>query len=68
MRTYKDVAKEVILAYFNDLATQDKLNASGFAELSFIHTDDKVLLEHVKALKNIFENAIAEIENGRSDE
>lgn len=59
----KDVAKEIILAYFYQLSSLDRLNGDGVAEVFAIKRDDKVLLEHIKAVKNIFEKAIKEMED-----
>jgi len=59
----KEFAKEVILSYFQGLASKDRINANGIAEIYAINNDDKVLLEHIKALRNIFNKAIKEIEN-----
>ena len=63
-RTNIEVAREIVIGYFQGLASQDKLNADGFVELSDLIFDktNKILLEHLKALKNIFERAIEEIE------
>ncbi len=60
--TAKEFAKKVILIYFNHLAENDKLNVDGFREVFAIQDDDKVLLEHIKSWKNIFEKAIKEME------
>lgn len=65
MRSNVDVAREVVVSYFETLANKDMLNARGFAEIVNIKFDEtnKVLLEHLKALRNIFDNAIQEIES-----
>ena len=65
-----DIAKEVIFGYYQSLANKDTLNSVGFNEMMAIKFDttNKVLLEHIKALKNIFEDAIKEIENGGDEE
>lgn len=53
----KEVAKNVIVAY---LASGD--TSEGIAELCEIKFgNDELLLEHIKALRNIFENAIKEM-------
>ena len=66
MKTNKEIAKEIILSYFETLASKDLLNADGFQEIMAIKFDDtdKILLEHIKAIKNIMEKAIKEIEGG----
>lgn len=58
----KEFAKKVILIYFNHLAENDKLGIDGFREVFAIQDDDKVLLEHIKAWKTIFDKAIVELE------
>jgi len=62
-RTNKEIAKDVILGYFYKMSVDDLINGAGVNEVFLIKSDDKVLLEHIKALKNIFEKAIEEIEN-----
>lgn len=64
MKTNKEIAKEIIVSYFETLASKDLLNAGGFQEVMAIKFDDtdKILLEHIKAIKNIMEKAIKEIE------
>jgi len=64
MKTNKEIAKEIIVSYFETLASKDLLNADGFQEVMAIKFDDtdKILLEHIKAIKNIMEKAIKEIE------
>ena len=61
----KELAKEVILSYFHILASKDRINGNGLAEIYAINSDDEVLLEHIKALRNIFEEAIKEIEKDK---
>lgn len=63
MKTYKEVATEIIISYFENMATQDILSPHGFAEIYEIKHDDKVLLEHIEALINIFTKAKEEIES-----
>ena len=63
--TYKDVAKGVILAYL-----ETGYNAPSFYEMYEINNgNDEILLEHIKALHNIFGKAIKEMEdqNGKED-
>lgn len=64
MKTNKEIAKEIIVSYFETLGSKDLLNADGFQEIMAIKFDDtdKILLEHIKAIKNIMEKAIKEIE------
>lgn len=59
---YVDFAREFICSYYNDLATQDRINAKGFVEAFEIRHDDKVLLEHIKAIINLFTKAKEELE------
>ena len=64
MKTNKEIAKEIVVSYFEALASKDLLNADGFQVVMRIKFDDtyKILLEHIKAIKNIMEKAIKEIE------
>lgn len=62
MKTNKEIAKEIVLSYFNELSNKDRLGVAGFKEIFNIRTNDEALLEHIKALKNIFEKAIKEME------
>ena len=61
--TNKQLAKDLIVASFQDLANQDKINTDGLAEMFNIKNDDKILLEHIKAWINILTKAKEEIEN-----
>ena len=51
MKTYKEVAKEIVLSYFQTLSYKDKLNVNELSEILYIQNDDKVLLQHIKAMK-----------------
>lgn len=64
MKTNKEIAKEIIVSYFETLGSKDLLNVDGFREVMAIKFDDtdKILLEHIKAIKNIMEKATKEIE------
>lgn len=64
MRNSVDIAREVVVSYFETLANKDALNATGYVELLNLKFDEtnKVLLEHLVALRNIFDDAIREIE------
>lgn len=72
MNPNKEVAKHVILAYLGQTVKAENV----YTVYQIQNGDDELLLEHVKALKNIFENAINEmskvekgfIENERSVE
>lgn len=55
---YKEKAREIIEAYFQSI----ELSADGLAALYAIHNDDKVLLEHINVLIDIFTKAKEEIE------
>ena len=58
-----DVAKEVICAYLNTGVT-----AEGVFMVYEIRSGNKeMLLEHTKALRNIFDMAIKELEGDRDD-
>ena len=63
MITNKQLAKDLIVAYFQDLANKDRINAEGLAELFNINSDDRYLLEHIKAWISILNKAKEEIEN-----
>lgn len=57
-----ELAKDLITSYFDSLSNRDMLNPTGFAEVMLINSDDKVLLEHIKAWINILNNAKEELE------
>lgn len=61
---YTIAAKQIVLSYFEALAQKECLNAEGFQELFALKLDEdnKILLEHCKAMKIIMERAIKEIE------
>ena len=65
--TDKQLAKQLISNYFEAQANRDSLNFEGFQEAFLIKTDDKVLLEHIKAWINILTRAKEEIENEQKD-
>ncbi len=65
--TDKQLAKDLIIAYFQDLASKDKINAEGLVEMLNINTDDRYLLEHIKAWINILTRAKEEIESEQKD-
>lgn len=56
-----EVAKAVIISYLGTSLSAHSLGAI----YEIRGGNNELLLEHVKALKNIFENAIKEIENGK---
>ena len=60
-----EIAKEIIISYFESKASKDQLNFVGYQEVIALRFDEKnaVLLEHIKAIKNIMENAIKELES-----
>ena len=63
-KTNKEVAREVVLGYLLSIASKTEMpNLETLNERFLIQKDDKVLLEHIKILKKIFEKAIEEIEN-----
>ena len=63
MKSNKEVAKEIIVSYYEALAGKDMLNSDGYMEVVAIKFNDEVLLEHIKAVKNIMDKAIKEMES-----
>ena len=61
MQKNKEIAKSMILSYLGSKLSLETVAVS--YEIS--KGNDELLLEHVKALKNIFEKAIEEIENDK---
>lgn len=59
-----EVAKQIVLGYFENLANKDMITFEALQELMAIKSDktNKILLEHIKAIKNIMENAIKDLE------
>ena len=57
-----ELARELINSYFESLANSDRINFEGLGEVMLINSDDKVLLEHIKAWINILNNAKEELE------
>lgn len=66
MKSNIEIAKEIVCGYFESLSAKGELNFDVIQELAYIKFDttNKILLEHIKAIKNIFEKAINEIEKG----
>ena len=64
-KTNVEIAKEIIVGYFESMANKDQLNFLGFQEVMALKFDknNEVLLEHIKAIKNIMENAIKDLES-----
>ena len=62
MERNKEIAKHIILANLNGSLTLESVSAM----YEIANGNDDILLDHVKALKNIFEKAIEEIENEES--
>lgn len=60
-----DVAKQIVLSYLENLANKDMITYEGLQEIMAIKFDktNKILLEHIKAIKSIMENAIKELES-----
>ena len=52
-----ELAKDLIVGYFDSLSNKDMLNSTGFIEAIAVRTDDAVLLEHIKAWINILSSA-----------
>ena len=57
-----ELAKDLITSYFDSLSNRDMLNPTGFVEAMAVRTDDKALLEHIKAWINILTDAKEELE------
>ena len=53
----KEIAKHVILAYLGQTVKAENV----YTVYQIQNGDDELLLEHIKALKNIFDNAIKEM-------
>ena len=62
-QTNKEVARQIVAGYFQNLMNMETLNPEGIRELILIKNDDRILLEHIKAQKKILEDAIEEIED-----
>lgn len=64
-----EVAKQIVLSYLENLANKDMITFEGLQEVMTIKFDktNKILLEHIKAIKNIMENAIKEIEESKGE-
>ena len=54
-----DIAKHIILANLNGSLTLESVSTM----YEIANGNNEILLDHIKALKNIFEKAIEEIEN-----
>ena len=62
VKTNKEVAKEIIVNYFDSICyKQQELSKDILVEKMLVQTDDDVLLEHIKSLRNIFDKAIKEM-------
>ena len=48
-----ELARELINSYFEQLANSDRINFEGLGEVMLINSDNRVLLEHIKAWINI---------------
>ena len=60
-----DVAKQIVLSYLENLANKDMITFEGLQEVLAIKSDktNRILLEHIKAIKNIMEKAIEDLES-----
>lgn len=60
-----EVARHIVTSYLENLANKDMISFEGIQEIMAIKSDktNKILLEHIKAVKNIMENAIKELES-----
>ena len=65
-----EVAKQIVLSYLENLASKDMITYEGLREAMAIKFDktNKILLEHIKAIKTIMENAIKDLESKGVDE
>jgi DNA phosphorothioation-dependent restriction protein DptG len=63
--TNVEVAKQIVLSYLENLANKDTITYESLNEVIAIKSDktNKILLEHIKAIKNIMENAIKDLES-----
>ena len=59
-----EVAKQIVLSYLENLASKDMITYEGLREAMAIKFDktNKILLEHIKEIKTIMENAIKDLE------
>lgn len=64
-----EVAKQIVLSYLENLANKDMITYEGLREAMAIKFDktNKILLEHIKAIKTIMENAIKDLESKHDD-
>lgn len=62
---YVEIAKDIIISYFENKVNKDQLNFRGFQEMMSLKFDknNEVLLAHITAIKNIMEGAIKELES-----
>ena len=60
-----DVAKQIVLSYLETLANKNMITYERLQEIMAINFDktNKILLEYIKAIKSIMENAIKELES-----
>ena len=65
-----EVAKQIVLSYLENLASKDMITYEGLQEAMAIKFDktNKILLEHIKAIKTIMENAIKDLESENDGE
>lgn len=62
MKNNKEVAKEIIVNYFDSICyKQQELSKYVLVEKMLVQTDDEILLEHIKTLRNILDKAIKEM-------
>lgn len=64
----KELAKVIITSYLSSNNNGDFTPEGLLTMYEIMNGNDKILLEHVKALKNIFEKAIEEIEGNKKDD
>ena len=63
-----ELAKDLIISYFDSLSNKDMLNPTGFIEAIAVRSDDAVLLEHIKAWINILSSARDTLEDELNEE
>lgn len=64
----KELAKAIIIAYLSSNDNGDFTPEGLITMWEIKNGNDDLLLEHIKALKNIFEKAIGEIEGNKKDD
>lgn len=63
-----ELSRNCIVGYFHYLAKIGSISGDGLAEMLMIKSDDKLLLEHIKAWINIFTDAKEYLEENIKNE